>query len=228
MRSLRRIVSISAMLHTIVAWADYADVPANSSYLSNTKYVGNQSPITFIDPGKQLQLAQQYEAMVKAYETKQNYGILTYSDQINYNNSASAFTQGVLNEVKNYQQSTQSNKLIAALKKNPDIMAAEQAAKYPAIIVGGTLSVYRGTSYTIYKTDLLSITPGESIKDKNASLAVACPILNASVAANTDSITTNVNRGLIYHVSVNFTNTTPLQAANPPVNTVSFNYGISL
>jgi hypothetical protein len=205
----------------------YSDIGTNSSYLVNTKYIGLTSNLIILEHNRELALAQQYDDMMRSYEYKMSAGTMSMADQINYTNAGSSFGQNIFNEVKNYQQSSQTNKLVAAIHKNEDLVYAEKVAKYPAIVVGGTLGLYNGTSYTILKTEHFSLTPGESIKNKSASLAISSVAFNASVAANTQSIITNINRGLINHVSVNYTGTTPVQPGTP-THTVSFNYGIPL
>ncbi|CAM6003942.1 unnamed protein product [Sphagnum balticum] len=201
----------------------------NNSYISNTKYIGDSQSFTVLDKSSMTNLQQQYNSMNKQYEDKSNYGLLSLADQQNYINSMTSLSQSMVNQIKDYQVQQQKNQAISSAKKDPSYSDLEKAGKYPVMVVGGAYALYRGTTFRLKLTDTTSATAGGSVKDSNASVGLASPVVNTSVGATEQNMTMSISRGIVDHVGITFTNSRPFQSSSGPTsNTVSASYGISL
>lgn len=222
MRYSAALKAVGALI--IASTTAQADVDVNSSYLADLKYSSNHDyPV--LDSKRELQLAQQYDDMSRAYMCKRTYGTASLNDELVYNAAVTAYAKSIVDEVQAYQFGIQKDKVASNLRRDPNLAALERAGKYPAAVAGGAWSLYNGTTYTL-RSGNVAFTPGASIKNKSGSIAVSSPILTASFAASLQNFTTSVSRALVDHVSVSFSNT--IQPDVPSANTISFNYGLSL
>jgi hypothetical protein len=211
----------------VSASADYYDMPANYSYLTNTAITSISSPFIIIDKAHEDQWVQQYRDMNRDYDNKCMYGTLSIEDKITYNNANSAFSQSMVDSIKNYQIDQRRNIAVNNLKKDPTVIAVIDKAKTPAAIAGGAWALYRGTSIPIKVTENTSLSAGASVHNRSASLGLSSPIINTNVSVDQNGVTTSVNRGIVEHVSAYINNYRPSQASIPWTS-VGINYGISL